>query len=69
MRSLALMELRITMMKNSEELEGLNEKQKEAALTSADQDVLITAGAGSGKTFTLAKKGLLMISNGYIKPD
>lgn len=48
---------------------ALNKQQQAAVDSRVDQDVVISAGAGSGKTFTLSKKIGEMIERGDIKPS
>lgn len=56
-------------MTDEEILKGSNDEQKRAILTAPDTDVVITAGAGSGKTATLTKKVFRYIDQGMIKPS
>ena len=51
------------------EIDGFNLAQSEAILSPADVDVIITAGAGSGKTKTLTEKVFRMVRDGIIKPS
>ena len=46
-----------------------NKEQALAINSSPKKDILISAGAGSGKTKTLSEKVFQMVSKGIIKPD
>ena len=46
-----------------------NPEQSQAIHASIDKDILITAGAGSGKTKTLSERVNRLISSGEIKPE
>ena len=48
---------------------GFNEEQLRAINASSKKDILIAAGAGSGKTKTLSERVNGLIKNGDIKPD
>ena len=48
---------------------GFNEEQLRAINASSKKDILIVAGAGSGKTKTLSERVNGLIKNGDIKPD
>ena len=50
-------------------IEGFNAQQSLAIETSPDIDVIISAGAGSGKTKTLTKKVFELVDTGAIKPS
>jgi superfamily II DNA/RNA helicase len=45
-------------------LDKLSEKQKQAA-NERKRDVIVTAGAGSGKTYTLVARYLTLLDDGY----
>lgn len=60
------------MIENEEEelnRKRFNAKQKEAVLSGKDENVLISAGAGSGKTKTLSYKVYRMITNHFFEPS
>ena len=48
---------------------GFNKDQLSAITAPITEDVLVTAGAGSGKTKTLAEKVYRIIANGEVKPS
>lgn len=48
---------------------GLNQRQQEAVDATAKEDVIVNAGAGSGKTYTLSKKIYEMVNRGELKPN
>ncbi|MCR5490771.1 MAG: UvrD-helicase domain-containing protein [Bacilli bacterium] len=50
-------------------IKGFNKEQSLAIETSPDIDVIITAGAGSGKTKTLTQKVFRLVDGGAIKPS
>ena len=52
---------------NDDKLKEFNESQREAILSPSNQNVLISAGAGSGKTKTLSYKVYKLIKNKEIK--
>lgn len=52
----------------SDILDGLNEKQQEAVIDTLDQPTLVLAGAGSGKTGVLTKRGAHLIKNKGVQP-
>ena len=51
------------------DLSGLNEQQRNAILQSTDHNVVLLAGAGSGKTFTLVKRTEYLISDLNVNPE
>lgn len=51
------------------DLSGLNPQQKDAVLQSIDHNVVLLAGAGSGKTFTLVKRTEYLITDMGINPE
>lgn len=48
---------------------GFNEEQLKAIHASVNEDVLISAGAGSGKTNTLSERVYTLIAKGEVKPS
>ncbi len=52
-----------------EKLKGKNIEQKEAIESSMDTNILISAGAGSGKTKTLSTRVAVLIEKGLIEPS
>ena len=48
---------------------GFNKEQESAILASISEDVLVAAGAGSGKTRTLTEKVFTIVNNGEVKPS
>lgn len=53
----------------NEKLKGKNEEQKEAIESLMNTDILISAGAGSGKTKTLSTRVAVLIEKGLIEPS
>ena len=51
------------------DLSGLNPQQKDAVLQSIDHNVVLLAGAGSGKTFTLVKRTEYLITDLGVNPE
>ena len=51
------------------DLSTLNEQQKDAILKSIDHNIVLLAGAGSGKTFTLVKRTEYLISDLGVLPE
>lgn len=51
------------------DLSSLNEQQKDAVLKSIDSNIVLLAGAGSGKTFTLVKRTEYLISDLGVNPS
>jgi len=51
------------------DLSTLNEQQREAVLQSADHNIVLLAGAGSGKSFTLVKRTEYLITDLGVKPE
>lgn len=56
-------------MTEEKELSGFNAGQKRAVLSKKDENILISAGAGSGKTKTLSYKVYRLVSKDNIKPS
>ena len=50
-------------------LSGLNNQQKDAILQSVDHNVVLLAGAGSGKTHTLISRTEYLIMKKYALPE
>lgn len=51
------------------DLSGLNAQQKEAVLLSTDHNIVLLAGAGSGKSFTLVKRTEYLITDLGVDPS
>ena len=51
------------------DLSSLNQQQKDAVLQSIDHNVVLLAGAGSGKTFTIVKRTEYLISDLGVNPE
>lgn len=51
------------------DLSSLNEQQKNAVMQSIDHNVVLLAGAGSGKTFTLVKRTEYLINDLNVNPE
>ncbi len=51
------------------DLSGLNPQQKDAVLQSIDHNVVLLAGAGSGKTYTLVKRTEYLITDMNVNPE
>ncbi|MCF0112975.1 MAG: UvrD-helicase domain-containing protein, partial [Bacilli bacterium] len=47
---------------------SFNKEQLEAIAASSNENILISAGAGSGKTKTLSERVFRLISSGEVKP-
>ncbi len=56
-------------MTEEKELSGFNSGQKRAVLSKKDENILISAGAGSGKTKTLSYKVYRLVSKDNIRPS
>ncbi len=56
-------------MTEEKELSGFNAGQKRAVLSKKDENILISAGAGSGKTKTLSYKVYRLVSKDNIRPS